>query len=161
LHASVFHKIHPAIKYKTYILKPLIDIDMFFEKHTKRDIKYASCGGMGEAKGFYNIRERFPDDEIIFFGTDESHLPRKYGYGKVIGRVPYEKMPAFLNRVENYIHMPRWPEPHGLIVNQAALCGCNLITNENVGAMTHSFDIKDRSAYKGNDLELWEQLEGL
>lgn len=55
--------------------------------------------------------------------------------------------------------MPRWPEPHGLIVNQAVLCGCKLIANENVGALTHNFDASDRSAYKNNATELWEKLE--
>ena len=158
LHASVFQKIYPAIKPKTYILKPLIDVDGFTNESSERDIEYASYGGMSEAKGFYNIRERFPEKEIVFFGSS-GHLAEKYKYGKVIGRIPYEKMPDFLNRVKYYIHMPRWPEPHGLIINQAVLSGCKLITNENVGALTHDFEIADRSAYKNNAAELWNMLE--
>ena len=161
LHASVFHKIYPVTREKTYILKPLIDVDMFTDRKQNRDIKYAACGGMGEAKGFYNIRDNFPNEEVILFGNDSKLLPDKHKYGKVIGRISYEKMPEFLNRVENYIHLPRWPEPHGLIVNQAALCGCNLIANENVGAMTHDFDIMDRKAYRDTAPELWGKIEEL
>lgn len=161
LHASIFHKIYPATREKTYILKPLIDVDMFTNRKQNRDIKYAACGGMGEAKGFYNIRDDFLNEEVILFGSDSKLLPDKHNYGKVIGRIPYEKMPEFLNRVENYIHLPRWPEPHGLIVNQAALCGCKLITNENVGAVTHDFDIMDRKAYKDTAPELWKRIEEL
>lgn len=161
LHASVFNKIYPEISDKTFILKPLIDIDMFNNKNNKRDIKYASYGGMSEAKGFYNIRERFPDEEVVFFGSDNAPLAEKYKYGKIVGRIPYEEMPDFLNRVEYYIHMPRWPEPHGLIINQAVLSGCKLITNENVGALTHDFNIADRSAYRNNAAELWKRMEGL
>lgn len=96
LHASIFNKIYPEIEHKNYILKPLIDIDMFTNRNEKRDIKYASYGGMSETKGFYNIRERFTDEEIVFFGSS-GHLAEKYKYGKVIGRIPYEKMPEFLN----------------------------------------------------------------
>lgn len=160
LHASIFHQIYPEIKDNTFILKPLVDVDRFKNMNTVRDIKYASYGGMGEAKGFYNIRERFPDEEVVFFGST-GELAEKYGYGKVIGRVPYDKMPEFLNRVEYYIHMPRWFEPHGLIVNQAALSGCKLITNKNVGALTHAFDITDKSTYHNNAAEFWEKIEDI
>jgi len=159
LHASVFQKIYPGLKEKTFILKPLVDVDLFRDKGIKRDIKYASYGGHSETKGFYNIMEMFPNEEVIFFGSKNDKLPRKFGYGKVIGRIPYDEMPEFLNRVEYYIHMPRWPEPHGLIVNQAALSGCKLITNDNVGAMTHSYDMMDREAYRKNAEELWEKIE--
>lgn len=159
LHASVFHGIYPEIREKIVILKPLIDVKMFTNKNLKRDIKYASYGGMSETKGFYNIRERFPDERVVFFGSKGGHLAEKYGYGEIMGRIPYKEMPDFLNRVEHYIHMPRWPEPHGLIVNQAVLCGCKLITNGNVGALTHGSDPADRSAYKNNAAEIWERLE--
>ena len=161
LHASVFHKIYPVTGEKKYILKPLIDVDMFTDKTQNRDIKYAACGGMGESKGFYNIMKKFPNEEVILFGNDSTFLPDKHNYGKVVGRIPYEKMPEFLNRVENYIHLPRWIEPHGLIVNQAALCGCKLITNENVGAMTHGYNIMNRNAYKDTAPDLWNKLERL
>jgi hypothetical protein len=55
--------------------------------------------------------------------------------------------------------MPRWPEPHGLIVNQAALSGCNLITNDMVGALTHKADLTDRAGYENNASEFWRYLE--
>ena len=159
LHASIFHRIYPATQSKTHILKPLIPhIERFRNFNQTRDIKYASYGGMSETKGFYNIRERFPDEKVVFFGSG-GQLAEKFGYGEVIGRIPYDQMPAFLNRVENYIHLPRWPEAHGLIVNQAALCGCRLITNDHVGALSHDFDITDPDAYHGNENSIWEELE--
>ena len=159
LHASVFQKIYTEIKDKTFILRPLIkEIEKFRDLNKKRDIKYASYGGMSETKGFYNIKEKLPEEEICFFGSS-GHLAEKHNYGKVIGRIPYDEMPEFLNRIEYYIHMPRWPEPHGLIVNQAALSGCKLITNNMVGALTHDFEITDSTAYKNNASQLWERLE--
>ncbi len=159
LHASVFTKIYPKIDDKTYILKPLVDVELFTDKKQTRDIKYASYGGMTETKGFYNIRKKFPNEHILFFGSRGYRLAEKYNYGEVIGPIPYEEMPDFLNRVENYIHMPRWPEPHGLIVNQAALSGCNLITNDMVGALTHGTDPADRAGYENNAAEFWQYIE--
>lgn len=161
LHASIFHALYSVTKIKTFILEPVIDVDLFINKNRQRDIKYASYGGMSESKGFYNIRDRFPDEEIIFFGSNNKQLSAIHNYGKVIGRIPYEQMPDFLNRVEHYIHLPRWPEPHGLIVNQAALCGCELITNENVGALGHTFDIYDREHYAYHTARFWEKIEEL
>lgn|GEM_PF-657723 len=160
LHASIFHGIYQETMHKTYILKPLVDVDMFFDKGLKRDIKYASYGGGGETKGFNNIRDRFPNDKVVFIGGHKS-LARKYGYGTTMGRIPYQEMPDFLNRVENLVQLPRWPEPHGLIINQAALCGCKIIANDMVGACTHDFDMLDRSAYAGHATEFWETVEKL
>jgi hypothetical protein len=161
LHAQVFHRIYPETIKKTFILKPLLDIDNFYNKNIIRDIKYASYGGAYETKGFYNLYQRFPSNEIVFIGTKNGGLAEKYGYGKNLGRIPFEQMPDFLNRVEYYVHMPRWPEANGLIVNQAALCGCKLITNEFVGAMTHAFNMYDRNAYKNHAAEFWEKIESI
>lgn len=159
LHASIFESIYPEIAAKSYILKPLVDVALFTDKKGVRDIKYAAFGGMTETRGFYNIREKFPDEHVVFFGLRGEHLAEKYNYGEVMGHIPYEQMPEFLNRVENYIHMPRWPEPHGLIVNQAALSGCNLITNDMVGALTHKADPADRAGYENNASEFWCYIE--
>ncbi len=159
LHASTFHRIYPAIKEKTFVLKPVIDVERFTNQKKTRDIAYASYGGMSEAKGFYNIREQFPDEDIIFFGSNSRQLADKHKFGHEIGRIPYDEMPNFLNRVEHYVHMPRWPEPHGLIVNQAALCGCKLVVNDNVGALSHSFDILDRDHYHDHVRSFWEAVE--
>jgi hypothetical protein len=159
LHASIFHRIYPKIKEKTFIIEPIIDVENFVDNNTKRDIAYASCGGMGEAKGFYNIQEQLADKEVVFFGSNDPQLSEKYKFGKVIGRIPFDKMSDFLNRVEHYVHLPRWPEPNGLIVNQAALCGCKLVVNDNVGATSHKFDILDRDHYPNHITPFWEALE--
>ncbi len=161
LHAKVFIGLYPDIAAKVYILKPLVDMELFFDTHSARDIRYASYNGQGETKGFYNILTRFPHEKVVFFGHSNGGFAKKYGFGELYGRIPYDQMPAFLNRVEHLIHLPRWPEPHGLIINQAALCGCKLITNDMVGALTHSFDMLDRSSYPTHAAQLWQALENI
>jgi len=73
--------------------------------------------------------------------------------------VPQEQMPLLLNRARNYVHLPRWPEPFGLIVAEAALCGCNLIVNENVGAISWKLDLADPAVYEDSCGRYWNELE--
>lgn len=147
---------------RTFLIKPILDINFFVNKGIHRDIEYASCGAMGEPKGYFNVRQMFPDGNIVLFGSHDPQLAGKDKFGKVVGKIPYEEMPHFLNRVKNYVHLPRWPEPNGLVVHQAALCGCNLILNERVGAASwKSLDLKNPSTYERPSEELWEYIEAL
>jgi glycosyltransferase involved in cell wall biosynthesis len=143
---------------KTLLLFPPVDVDHFKNLHTTRDIALLSYGGQGEAKGYYNIMQHFPRGSVIFIGGDTPDL-LKQGDGHWLGAVPGEHMPEILNRTQNYIHVPRWPEPFGLIVAEAALCGCNLIVNDRVGAISWKKDLKDPETYR-NTLEIyWDELE--
>jgi len=62
--------------------------------------------------------------------------------------IPGDMMPNTLNRTQHYIHMPRWPEPFGLIVAEAALCGCHIIVNDRVGAVSWKLDLKNPQTYE-------------
>jgi hypothetical protein len=66
-----------------------------------------------------------------------------------------------MNRAKNFVFLPRWPEPQGRVVIEAALCGCNLITNDHVGATSFPFDISDSSNFQNATEEFWEAIEGL
>jgi hypothetical protein len=143
---------------KTLPLMPPVDVDRFRNLHMKRDIALLSYGGHGEAKGYYNIMQNFPRGSVIFIGGDTSDL-LKEGDGHWLGAIPGEMMPEILNRTQNYIHVPRWPEPFGLIVAEAALCGCNLIVNDRVGAISWKKDLKDPETYKNTLENYWDELE--
>ncbi|MEI8631928.1 hypothetical protein P4S72_07170 [Vibrio sp. PP-XX7] len=41
---------------------------------------------------------------------------------------------------------------------EAALCGCNMITNENVGATSFDFDISNEDNLQGAVEEFWEYI---
>ncbi len=102
---------------------------------------------------------------IYFENTDKKLLmigKNIYGeeleFAEYTGFIPYEEMPAYLNRAKNFIYLPRWPEPQGRVVVEAALCGCNLITNENVGATSFDFDIADKVNLEGAIEEFWQYI---
>jgi hypothetical protein len=66
-----------------------------------------------------------------------------------------------MNRAKNFVFLPRWPEPQGRVVSEAALCGCNIIGNENVGALSLGIDLSDPRNYGKEEEKFWMALEGL
>jgi glycosyltransferase involved in cell wall biosynthesis len=140
------------------LLFPSVDVSRFRNLRLNRDIALLSYGGQGEAKGYYNIMESFPRGSVIFIGGNTPELVKE-GDGHWLGSVPSEMMPELLNRTQNYIHVPRWPEPFGLIVAEAALCGCNLIVNDRVGAISWKVDLRDPRTYDNTLDKYWDELE--
>jgi len=142
-----------------YILNPLIDVDMFYNRGLERDIEYLYIGALTEAKGLDHLRRDFAGKNIQLLG--KLVKGEKLDFGNHIGFVPYEKIPEYLNRSQNFVFLPRWPEPQGRVVVEAALCGCRLITNENVGATSFNFDISVSENMVSAENEFWEKLESI
>jgi hypothetical protein len=145
-------------KEKTMLYLPSVDTDRFQNLHLKRDIALLSYGGQSEAKGYYNIMKHFPKGTVIFIGGQTAELVKE-GDGHWLGPIPGEMMPKLLNRTQNYVHMPRMPEPFSLVVVEAALCGCNLILNNMVGATSWNLDLKNPRVYDGTLDNYWDELE--
>jgi glycosyltransferase involved in cell wall biosynthesis len=143
----------------TFILKPTIDATQFFNQKRSRDIDYLFVGVIGEAKGLEEMRRRYKNANIHLAG--KLHPKAQLDFGTYHGSVAYNEIPALMNRAQNFVFLPRWPEPQGRVVIEAALCGCNLITNQNVGATSFAFDIRDASNFNHATSELWQALEGL
>jgi glycosyltransferase involved in cell wall biosynthesis len=142
-----------------YVLKPMIDTKRFANTGQTRDIEYLFVGVIGEAKGLQAMRERFRDADIQLIGRCAPGV--KLDFGKHLGHVPYDEVPLYMNRAKNFVFLPRWPEPQGRVVPEAALCGCNIIGNENVGALSFDMDLSNPQNYVGVEDEFWAKLEGL
>lgn len=143
----------------SYILRPMIDTSLFFNEGRERDIDYLFVGVIGEAKGLTEMRERFGQTDIHMIGRC---LPNVVlDFGNYLGHVPYEEIPRYMNRAKNFVFLPRWPEPQGRVVAEAALCGCNIIGNENVGALSFGDDLANPIAYNNIEEDFWKKLESL
>lgn len=142
-----------------FILKPLIDETVFFDRGGDRDLEYLFVGVIGEAKGLKEMRQRFHNSDIHFIGMVAKGA--KLDFGHHHGFVPYDQVPHYMNRARNFVFLPRWPEPQGRVVVEAAMCGCNLITNDNVGATSFDFDIRKPENFRNADIEFWEKIESL
>lgn len=115
-----------------FVAPPTIDADRFFDRRQVRDIENLFIGAICEAKGRDVLKERFASDITMAGPAPGGKHP---GFGNWLGQLPYAEIPAYMNRARNFAFLPRWPEPCGRVVIEAALCGCHLVTNENVGAL--------------------------
>jgi glycosyltransferase involved in cell wall biosynthesis len=143
--------------HRSLIVRPIIDTRQFRNLNTVRDIDYLFVGVLTEAKGFYAMRERFFSEEIFLVGSNPQNL--KIDFGNYLGVVPYSDVPLLMNRAKNFVFLPRWPEPQGRVVVEAALSGCNLIVNENVGATSFPFDISEAKNIEDATGKFWQELE--
>ena len=142
----------------SFVLKPTIDASRFFNQNIERDIEYLFVGIISEAKGLEEMREKFVDSNIHFVG--KLYPGEKLDFGTYHGTVGYDEVPNLMNRAQNFVFLPRWPEPQGRVVIEAALCGCNSITNNRVGATSFNFDISNPQNFHNSTDELWEAIEG-
>lgn len=144
---------------ESFVLKPMIDSTVFYDQKRERDIDYLFVGVIGEAKGLAAMRERFRDADIHFVGKIAPG--EKLDFGTYHGSVPYHEIPDFMNRAKHFVFLPRWPEPQGRVVIEAALCGCELVTNQNVGATSFPFDIANSANFSQANDEFWTAIESL
>jgi hypothetical protein len=70
-------------------------------------------------------------------------------------------MPEIYNRAQKFVFLPRWPEPQGRVVIEAALCGCELETNDLVGALGFDQLPQDPALCDGAAAEWWDRIEEL
>ena len=140
-----------------YILSPMIDVTRFFNQGLKRDIDYLFVGVISEAKGLNAMRERFRDANIVLIGRCAPEV--RVDFGTHIAHIPYDEVPRYMNRAKNFVFLPRWPEPQGRVVAEAALCGCNIVGNENVGALSFGIDLSEPANYTDVDANFWRRIE--
>lgn len=143
-------------EYKSKIISPTINTKLFFNHHTKRDIENLYVGTIANYKGYQSIKERYSwDKNFHFIGANSTG---EEIFGVHIPRVCHHNLPQFYNRARHFVHLPEWKEPMGRAVVEAALCGCNLITNSNVGACSFNFDLGDPMNYEGSVRRFWSDI---
>jgi glycosyltransferase involved in cell wall biosynthesis len=140
-----------------FIMPPTIDTTRFFNQQIERDIDFLFVGVISEAKGFKAMREKFAGENIVLIGKCAPGI--EVDFGTHIDHLPYDQIPLYMNRARNFVFLPRWPEPQGRVVAEAALCGCNIIGNDNVGALSFGYDLSDSKIYHDNEGLFWNRVE--
>lgn len=148
-----------AVAPPSFVLRPTIDTTRFYDRGLERDIDYLFVGVIGEAKGLEEMRARYAGKDIHFVGKLAPGA--RLDFGTHHGHVPYDDIPLLMNRARHFVFLPRWPEPMGRVVVEAALCGCTLITNDNVGATSFPFDLAQPGNHADAEGEFWDRMEGL
>lgn len=122
---------------------------------SKRDIDLLFVGSFTESKGSIEILERF-GNSVVICGTAPDWV-RNRGV-QVIEWLPSGEVARLMGRSRKLVLLPQWPEPFGRVVAEAALAGCELITNGNVGATSWDVDLSDPSIYSLSIDECWRKL---
>ncbi len=159
LHKAVTERVLGKGLSNSFILKPTIDTKLFKNHHMPRDIDYLFAGVLCEAKGFNELRERFGHTDIQLIGRVSPGT--RVDFGRHIDFVPYSELAVWMNRAKNFVFLPRWPETQGRVVVEAALCGCKIIGNDHIGALSFAFDISDPLQYGDAEGSFWAAVEAL
>ena len=159
LHLDTTRRILDQDLPQSYVLAPLIDTQQFRNQNLERDIEYLFVGVIGEAKGLEALRRDYGHTDIHLIGKCAPDTVLDFGHA--LGHVPYDQIPHWMNRAKNFVFLPRWPEPQGRVVCEAALCGCHIIGNDHVGALSFDFDLADPAQYDGVPDRFWQHVESL
>jgi glycosyltransferase involved in cell wall biosynthesis len=135
------------------ILPPFLDLENLPDiSKVFKDIEYLYIGTISEYKGYSEIVRRFGHvgDDFLFIGPKETNL--KLFSQNYLPWVNRKEVYNYMSRAKRFVHLPSWKEPMGRTVLEASLCGCEIIGNSNIGALSFDFDISQKSNYE-NALE--------
>ena len=121
-----------------------VDFEKFTEKGVQKDIEYITVGAMNPWKGTYDVCEKYGKDLTVVGYGDPSLVNSNANF---VGKIPNADLPDWYSRSKNFVHMPRWKESFSITTAEASLCGCNVIVNENVGAMSFNEDLSNPETY--------------
>lgn len=142
---------------KVVLVRPMVNPDVFRPHGVDRDIDVLYVGTISAAKGYYELLEHFGAERLTFAGPD--HLGHAIE-GRYLGPVPHNELPALYSRARTFAHLPRWYEPAGRTVVEAALCGCDVVTNERVGVTYYPREAwTDADTVRTHPALFWQQLE--
>ena len=122
-----------------------VNTRIFKEKGIKKDIEYLTVGAMNKWKGTDIACKKY-GDELVVIGYGDVNLIKNNA--SFIGKIPNEDLVDWYNRSKNFVHLPTWKESFSITTAEAFLCGCNVIVNENVGAMSFNEDLSNPDTYK-------------
>jgi hypothetical protein len=114
-----------------------IDSSIFKNNNIERPINVLYVGAITEAKGVVEVQNIFGDN-VKFIGRGNIDLINPDNY---LGIATPDQVAFAMNSSKYFVHMPNWKEASARTVVEAAMCGCKLIVNENVGAC--SFGLAD------------------
>lgn len=154
-------------KIRNYSLIPSpIDSKKFGLGEDREQNSVLWAGNFCEAKGSKGFLEYVKDDPNFKFyvagwGVDVSLL-KDIENVEFVGELETNELIEYYQKCEYFYHRPVWHEPFGRTVLEAYFCGCNLLLNGNVGAMSWDWDFSNYDEIKKNvqsEDKFWKVIE--
>lgn len=123
-------------------------------------------GQLCEKKGIDGFVKYIKDNPhleftVIGWGQDVDKV-RGYDNVTILDEMEMKDLVEYYKESEYFYHRPEWKEPFGRAVMEAYLCGCSLILNDNVGAVSWDWDFSnyDQVVENLNSVDkFWKVLE--
>lgn len=134
-----------------------VDTELFRSEGKNRDIENITVGAINYWKGSDTIASVLKE-KIHFVGYGEINLILEHG-SKYLGKIAHDQMPELYNRSSHFVHLPRWKESFSITACEAALCGCHLLLNDNVGALSFDKDLTSVETYHESGVNFRDMIE--
>lgn len=138
LHQETYEAKHGCRPARSAVIPSPVDPGAFYPDKRKRGIlwlgEYVSHKGVRAAVKWAEEHETV----VEFFGW--GHEPPRGPWAIDGGRLPYSLIPATLGAARALLFLPVWPEAFGRTVAEAIFSGCEIIGNENIGALSWGLD---------------------
>lgn len=142
-------------------------LESFCDYGKERSDRLVYVGNLHEGKGLLNILEfakNNPSVEVDFFygRTSDSTLKRVQAVKNchLMGTISRENLPGKLNEYAAFIHLPVEYEAFGRAVGEATLCGCQIIGNDKIGALTYNVTAEElREITLRPHYLFWEKIQ--
>lgn len=123
-----------------------------------RSIDKLFLGSFVEAKGSREIAETWPNGEVLVVGPETADA---LAYPNYAGQVAHGEVWSLLSKTKTLVLRPRWPEPFGLVVLEAAMAGCELDGNDRVGALSFGPGALTSELTDGAAEDFWGAVESI
>lgn len=151
--------LQPSVLGKAFVVRPTFNPTQFLHAaaaSTERDIDVLYVGVISEGKGYHELVD-IEGLTVVTPYRPNLALPR----ARVVVGIPHQEMPGWYGKAERFFFRPRWPEPFGRTVAEAALAGCHLDVRGRVGALSFDLPPSDPRLYEGAVEEFWRAVEGV
>jgi len=100
-------------------------------------------------------------ETLALIGTPMMDFGKLPPYIRVVGEVPYQRMPSIMGNAKSFVFFPQWPEAFGRTVAEAWAAGCELIVDGRIGAMEYIENEPERLGFQGPIDEFWAAVESV
>jgi glycosyltransferase involved in cell wall biosynthesis len=132
-----------------------VDAAKFKNLNIDRDIEYITVGAMNPWKGTRVACEKYGKDLTVIGYGDDNLIANGSNF---VGKIMNNELPSWYNRSKNFVHLPQWKESFSITTAEAYLCGCNVLVNDNVGAMSFNEDLSDPDTYNNSTEKLQKMI---
>jgi len=143
------------IKNSSLVPSPIDTNAFMFDESIKKEKGSVCCiGNLVKDKGSESLLEFIDSNQNMKFyiagwGEEVEEFKKRENV-EFLGELDRKQIIKVYQKCEYFYHRPLWNEPFGRTVIEAFLCGCHLLLNDSVGAISWDWDYSNYEEIKKN-----------